>query len=342
MRAAAERFARRWWAGELGAAGHVLGLVATPASWIWAGAAKVAAHAPTHRAPTRVDGLRVISVGNLAVGGTGKTPVSAWVAGTLRAAGVPTSVLVGAHGADEAVLHRSWNPDVAVLAGRDRVESARRARAAGSRAAVLDDGFQHRALARELDIVLLSADDPDPAPLLPRGPFREPRSALARADFVVLTRRTAGVARARELEANVAGACAGGVVASAHLVPGAWKRLDGATLAGPPTEDVLVVCGVARPDAFLHAVATHVVGAAEPWVFSDHHAYGAADAAAIVGRARGRPIVVTEKDAVKLAPWVRASGARASVLVLADRLAWDWGEDAFRSRVRAAAGSEAA
>jgi tetraacyldisaccharide 4'-kinase len=308
---------------------------------MWAGATKVASHAPTRRDPARVDGLRVISVGNLAVGGTGKTPLAAWVAGTLRGAGLPTCVLVGGHGADEAALHRSWNRDVAVLAGRERVASARRARADGARVAVLDDGFQHRALARDLDIVLLSADDPDPAPLLPRGPFRESKSALARADLVVITRRTAGVERARALAASAADACAGGVVASARLEPGAWTSLAGGRQAGPPAEDVLVVCGVARPDAFLRAVASRVVGGAEPMVFPDHHAYGAADVARMVARARGRPIVVTEKDAVKLAPLLDGAAAGARALVLADRLAWDWGEDALRSRIHAAAAPEA-
>jgi tetraacyldisaccharide 4'-kinase len=282
----------------------------------------------------RVDGVRVISVGNLAVGGTGKTPVTAWVAGTLRAAHVPVCVLVGSHGADEAALHRSWNPHVPVLTGRDRVASARRARSEGSPFVVLDDGFQHGALARDLDVVLLSADDPNPGPLLPRGPFREPRSALARAHLVVVTRRSSGAGRARVLAANVADVCPDGVVACVHLAAGTWRLLDGAP-ADPPREDVLAVCGVARPDAFLRAVAGAVVGVAEPVVFSDHHAYSASDAERIVARARGRPIVVTEKDAVKLAALPHFVGARARVLVLTDRLTWDWGEETVRSRILA-------
>jgi tetraacyldisaccharide 4'-kinase len=289
----------------------------------------IAARAPAHRAPVSIDGLRVVSVGNLAVGGTGKTPVAAWIAGMMRQAGMPTAVLVGSHGADEAALHRAWNPDVRVFCDRDRAAAARRARSEGVRVVVLDDGFQHRALARDLDIVLLSADDPDPAPLLPRGPYREPRSALARAGVVVVTRRVAGVDRARALAGSVDRDALGRGVACVRLAPGAWRHLDGSP-AEPPRGDVLAVCGVARPEAFRRAVAECVEGDVELESFADHHAYSVADAERLARRAGSRPVVVTEKDAAKL---VTLGASLGRVLVLADALVWDWGEEALRTRV---------
>jgi len=277
----------------------------------------------------------VISVGNLAVGGTGKTPVSAWVAGTLHAAGARTCVLVGAAGADEAELHRTWNRDVPVLTGRDRVANAASAQADGAEVAVLDDGFQHRALARDLDLVLMSADDPDPGRLLPRGPYREPRAALARADAVVVTRRSAGPGRARELAATLGSELERPVAASLHLAPGAWRWLDG-TPTATPVGDVLAVGGVARPMAFRQALDGIVGGAVELVSFADHHRYTAAEVERVLGRAEGRPLVVTEKDAMKFARLLGHEGAGRRVLVLADRLTWDWGEDGLRTRVLAA------
>jgi tetraacyldisaccharide 4'-kinase len=325
MKAALERFARRWWGGELGAVGVALSVATAPASWVWAGATRLGAP----RATRRVEGLHVVSVGNLAVGGTGKTPLAAWLASTLAAAGVRTSVLVGGQGTDEALLHRAWNPSVPVIAEADRVEGALRARAAGAGVAVLDDGFQHRRLARDLDVVLLSADDPYPGALLPRGPYREPSAALGRADLVVVTRRSAALERARAVEERVNRDRPGLVIAGVHLAPGHWRRLDGAS-AEAPARDVLAVCAVARPGAFQSAVAERTGGRVELAAFADHHAYTRADAARLARRAAGRPLVATEKDAVKLFPM---AGLLGEVYVLADRLAWDFGEAAVRERV---------
>lgn len=337
MRATAERFARRWWAGELGFVGRALDVVAAPASWLWAGASR--ARARSGRPPQRVQGLRVISVGNLAVGGTGKTPFSAWVVGALREAGARAAVLVGEAGADEALLHRAWSPGVSVLVGRDRVSTARQAVTLGAGVAVLDDGFQHRALGRDLDIVLLSADDPDTVHVLPRGPYRESRAALARADVVVVTRRTAGPERARALASEVEHERPGLVFAGVHLAPGAWKTLEGGAVSAP-TDDVLVACAIARPDAFQRAVAEQVDGAVEVRSFADHHAYTDQDVARLASQARGRSVVVTEKDAAKL-NLLASSGVLldrlGDVRVLADEIRWDWGEESVRAEVRGVA-----
>ncbi len=337
MRAAVERFARRWWAGELGAPGRALSLLAAPVAWAWSGAHTVRARAHGDHAPTRVEGLRVISVGNLAVGGTGKTPLAGWIAGELDAAGVPTCVLVGGAGEDEALLHRRWNPRVPVIVGSDRVAGAESARTSGARVVVLDDGFQHVRLARDLNLVLLSVDDPFPGAVLPRGPYREAPCALGRADGVLLTRRAASAEQARELAALLEREWPGLVRGGVHLADGLWTRLDGTT-GEPRRGDVLAVCGVARPDAFAASVRRRVDGAVELVAFADHHGYTRDEAATLRRRAGVRPIVLTEKDAVKLVKLVRMADVLGEAFVLRDRLAWDWGEESVRTWVRSVAG----
>lgn len=323
MRAGVERFARRVWGGRLGWPGVVFSGLAAPASWAWSAVVLGRDGWFASRPGTRIEGLRVVSVGNLAVGGTGKTPMSAWIAARLHASGVPCGVLVGGHGEDEALLHESWNPGVRVLSGRDRAAGAARARTEGACVAVLDDGFQHRTLDRDVDLVLLSAEDPFPGPVLPRGPYREGPRALGRADAVVVTRRSAPLDAARALAASAAHYAPGAVHGAIRIQPGRWRRLDGG--GRPPGAcDVLAVCGIARPYTFRAAVEAYVEGAVELITFADHHAYGRADAARLRSRAGERPIVVTEKDAVKL---TRYSGLLGETYVLGEELRWDWGEE---------------
>jgi len=118
---------------------------------------------------TRV-GAPVISIGNLAVGGSGKTPFSSWLVSELRTRGQTPALLHGGYASDEPALHRQWTPDIAVFAAKDRVTSARSAIAGGATIIVLDDGLQHSRLYRDLDLVLISADTWDqPRRLLPAG-----------------------------------------------------------------------------------------------------------------------------------------------------------------------------
>lgn len=322
MKAAVERFARRWWRGGLGWAGEALSVASLPLSWGWslAGAAR-RAH------PTRVPGLTVVSVGNVAVGGTGKTPLAAWIAARIRDAGAPTAVLVGGHADDEAELHRRWRPDVPVLTGSNRLGSARRARAGGARAVVLDDGFQHRAIARDLDVVAMAAEDLFPGRLLPRGPYREAPDSLARADAVVVTRRVASADRAHAVAEAVAAFAPGAVRARLHIEACGWQRLDASPGRPSAGEPALAVCAVGRPTAFRTAVERLLGADVELMDFADHHAFGPADVSRIQARARGRPVVVTAKDAVKLAPFV---GHLPAAYVLCDTLVWESGETELR------------
>ena len=276
---------------------------------------------------TRLAGIRIASVGNLAVGGTGKTPLTAWMARELSDRGARPAVLMRGYGHDEALLHRRWNPDVDVVVGPDRVAGARIARTRGADVAILDDGYQHRRLARDLDLVLLAVEDPRPARVLPAGPYREPWSGLARADAVVLTRRGASLAEAEALARAVEAEFPGLVRAALRLGPGAWTDVEG-TPSAPPRGPVLAVAAVARPEAFRAAVEERSGEPVELLAFADHHEYTAGDARKIARRAAGRTVVVTEKDAVKLVPH---RGVLGGVRVMSQELGWDWGQEAIGS-----------
>lgn len=337
MKAALHAGVRRWWAGGGGTAGRILSATTAPAEWLFRAAAARRNRRYDVRGGTRVAGLRVVSVGNLAVGGTGKTPLAAWAARRLVEAGVPTALLARGYGEDELLLHRSWNPEVRVVANTDRVAAARDAVAEGAGAAVLDDGFQHRALARDVDVVLLAAEDGYPGHLLPRGPFREPPSALSRAHGVVVTRRTAGSEEARALANRIGTEHPHLLMGVVSLLPGGWRDLGGEPAAAPPSP-VLAVAAVARPDAFARQVEGELGAPVELSAFPDHHVYREADARILRERAGRRTIVVTEKDAVKLRRFMALLGP---VRVMVQALGWEAGEAPMSDLVTSVASREA-
>src|SRR4051794_2017499 len=100
----------------------------------------------------------VLSVGNLSVGGTGKTPIAAWAAMQLRLLGAHPAIVLRGYGGDETLVHAALNPDVRVIADADRVRGVERAAELGADCVVLDDGFQHRRLSRTSDWVLVAAE----------------------------------------------------------------------------------------------------------------------------------------------------------------------------------------
>jgi tetraacyldisaccharide 4'-kinase len=256
--------------------------------------------------PVHAPALPVLSIGNVAVGGTGKTPVAAWAAARLTAAGAHPALLLRGYGGDEPLVHGELNPEVPVLANADRVAGVRDARARGADCVVLDDAFQHRRLARTADWVLVDAErEATVARLLPAGPAREPASALRRADVVIVTRKSATRDAAEALAARIAHDT-GVDTAICHLALGAvveassgqfhpLERLRGAR--------VLAVAAIGAPASFFAQL--RAAGAAELRTvsFRDHHVFDSSDVARLVADgARADAVVCTLKDAVKLAP----------------------------------------
>jgi tetraacyldisaccharide 4'-kinase len=280
----------------------------------------------------------VVSVGNLVVGGTGKTPVTAWLVRRLEEMGARPAVLLRGYGDDEVRLHRRWNPGTPVIAGADRARGAAEAAARGATVALLDDGLQHRRLARDLELVLVAAEHPFPGRLLPRGPYREGSAALGRADLVAVTRRTAPDAQVEETLRKVRVAAPRRPTAVLRLTPRGWTGLGGEPIPAPRGA-VLAVASVADPGSFRRMVEACGAGPVELLAFPDHHAFDASDARRIHDAARGRTVVVTEKDAVKLealAPLLPA------VRVLALGVEAERGEDALDDALRRTARLEAA
>jgi len=269
--------------------------------------------------------LPAVAIGNLAVGGAGKTPLAAWVATFYAQRGLRPGILLRGYGADEHRVHERLVPSAVVVPDPDRAAGAERARAAGAQVLVLDDAYQRLDVARDLNVVLLNTENALAAPWpLPAGPWREGWGALRRADLIVVTRRRAPAYEARRLAQRLAARWPAIPVAAVHL---ALHRFEGmrtrrpakaADLAG---KRVVVAAGIADPASF--AVQVRASGAVVQLVaYQDHHTYPPASVAALVQAARGADyVVVTEKDAVKLRDRWPADVPEPLVAVL--RLHWE-------------------
>lgn len=271
----------------------------------------------------------VVSVGNLTVGGTGKTPATELAALTLSALGRRPAIVSRGYrrrsrgvqvvadsasirlepedAGDEPFLLARRLPGVPVVVGSNRYEAARLAvERFGVSAIVLDDGFQHRTLRKDLEIVMVRAAVPwGNGRLLPGGPLREPLAALARADLIVAT----GAQGARDTEAVRASverhAPRVPVLGAAYVPAECWRagHMEAVPLARLSGLRLLAFAGIASPASF--AQTLHDLGARlEGFVaFADHHWYSRPDLRRLAERAQAlgvEGLVTTEKDWVRL------------------------------------------
>lgn len=250
--------------------------------------------------------IAAISVGNLTVGGTGKTPVSAWIAARLARSGMTPAIVLRGYGGDEPLVHARINRDIPVIINRDRAAGIREAALAGANVAVLDDAFQHRRASRDVDVVLVSADQwTGSHRLLPAGPWREPLSGLRRASIAMITRKMASDAQRDAVAAAIHDASPHTPQAVVRLAPSLLVRTDVEAGTLPLSylrgKRVLAIAAVGDPTAFfrqIEALGADVVSRA----FPDHHAFVRADTDRIAqAHDRIDLAVCTLKDAVKLA-----------------------------------------
>ncbi len=251
-------------------------------------------------------GLPTISVGNLSVGGTGKTPVAAWVAQRLLAAGARPAILLRGYGDDEPSVHRLLTPGIPVIPDANRSRGAAAARAQGASVLVLDDAFQHRQVRRDVDLVLVSAEQRAAHRLLPAGPLREGKRALRRATLLVVTRKSASLAEAEACAAawsGFAGAPESAVLAlrPQQLVPvSAEQGLAPLPLEALRGRPLLAVSAIGNPGAFEDQLV-QLGAAVRSARFADHHPFSADEVDDLARRATAEMLVVcTLKDAVKL------------------------------------------
>ncbi len=287
-----ERIERLWWQRTT-----------PPAPLVWASRAYQAIsrrHLAARAKRSVLPPAPLISVGNITVGGSGKTPFVLWLGAELNQRGFSPVILCRGDGGrlrqprlvqpdddpgevgDEALLMAQAS-GLPVVAGRDRVSGARLAAGCGD-VIVLDDGFQYRQLARDCDIVLVPAEGVGNGHLLPAGPLREPVSALGRADLIVRTGKgpATPLGDGREWRWQP------------H--PGQPEQISGPKT--PPPDHALAVCGIARPERFTTTLETQGIHVSQTLSFPDHHRYTPKDVERML--AFRLPVIVTGKDAVKL------------------------------------------
>ncbi len=321
-----ERLARRIWRYPAGPM-ELFAWPLTLLSWFYARAAR-------RRVDAYLNGERerealpvpVISIGNLSVGGTGKTPTTIWLAQQLLDRGNTVGVLTRGYGGsnegkaaimvsdgsgpvvgaevagDEAVLLAQQLPNVPVAVCARRAEAGRLLLENHPVDVILlDDGFQHVQLQRDADLVLVDGDRPvENGFTLPRGPLREPPRALGRADLVMARVGSTGMLPGnRTVLAHYTRAR---LVTVTTTVTGITD-MDGNPVTGRSGMRVVGACGIARPERFRRSLEKLGLTVVDFVPFADHAAFQSGDVANLVRRAAGADaVVVTAKDAVKLVP----------------------------------------
>lgn len=286
--------------------GLCYGAVAAVRNWTFDGRLR-----PVHRLP-----VPVVSVGNLTVGGTGKTPTVLWLCELARARGKRPGVLARGYGRapgaalnDEGEMLAARLPWLLQQQDPDRVAAGRRLCAQGADYVVLDDGFQHRRLHRDIDLLCLDARRPfGNGMCLPAGDLREFRSGLRRAQLVLLTRAggldaaavTARVQRARAIAGNAALP----VFACEHapLDVVARPRGEALPLTALRGRKAVLLSAIARPQSFAATCERLGVAIARELRYRDHHRFAAAEVerAAALARQGDAVLLTTEKDDARL------------------------------------------
>lgn len=305
-----------FWTGKAEGRDRVLALQALlqPPSWLYSAVVSSRVRA----APKYTASIPVICVGNLTLGGAGKTPVTRALRAKL---GAGAHVLLRGYGGanagaravttgsaasdvgDEALLHAADGP---TLVSRDRAAGAQMAQANGARALLMDDGFQNTQLKKDLSLIVIDAQAGfGNGRVFPAGPLREPiTGGLARADAVVLLQSGARAQRPKALD-------------------GFSRPILEATLqatARPPAGPLIAFAGIARPEKFFDTLTALGAELAEAAPYPDHHAFSASELKLLrtLARERGATLITTEKDYVRLTPEQREGVATLPVVAKFD------------------------
>lgn len=341
------RWIRRVWERR-GALGRLLWLSFLPVSCLyWLGIqTRNALYTVGWKKSHRLDQC-VISIGNLTVGGTGKTPTVTWIAQELQKLGFKTAVLSrGYHrknsqplllmanvsasvdevGDEPAMMARLFGLTVAVSGSRYKgaLEAIRNSPVD---VFVLDDGFQHRQLARDVDVVLLGADST--GWVLPSGPFREPRRAVGRADLLLITgakdKWERLVAKDKQRLFFYGGLQP---VALVGFESRRWKEYPLTLLAG---RKIVAVSGIGNPEPFYRTIHDWEGELVDVLEFADHHRYSSQDWQQINRAARNADLIITtEKDILKL---IRFPFGRDKLLALRVTMAVENGDHLIQAIV---------
>lgn len=293
---------------------------------------------------------KVISVGNITWGGTGKTPVAAFIADMLARKNRRVGILIRGYGNDESELLPKLTSNVPVLVGKDRVKSGKEAIENHlSDTLLLDDGFQYVRLKRDLDIVCVDASKPfGNGWVIPAGSLREGLYALKRAGIFLITKAdlVSGKDKLEKLERKLRAINPKAVIAKAIHRPLYFYRLsredsdrrtefEKVNIGELQNRELALVSAIGSPECFEKTILRLGLKIKKHFIFRDHHAYTREDIAGIEDYCKKNKIdtvVTTEKDAVKLkGPILEALSSR--VLVLKVRLEIIENEDGFCNRL---------
>ena len=254
----------------------------------------------------------VISIGNITLGGTGKTPLVIMLSHYLRQTGHKVAVLIRGYGpgkiADEALVLEKNLSGIPVLTGADRITNVEKAQTEHSAdTIILDDGFQHWKLARDLNIVSIDSLNPfGNGYLLPRGILREPISALKRAEIIVITGSGQSEDIAKDLDSRIKDINPEALIVQAQRTPIYLTGLQDEERLGLELindKPISLFCGIGNPDNFKKTLTSLGARLEAEFVFGDHHLYTPADLEQIITLSQEKgieKIITTQKDAVRL------------------------------------------
>ncbi len=270
----------------------------------------------------------VISVGNITAGGTGKTPLVAWLVkyiSPMKPCAILTRGYKAAHhSVDEPSLLARSAPNTPVVVNPDRITGAKEAIANGAEVLILDDAFQHRRIARDLDIVTIDATCPfGYGKILPAGLLRESIGSLKRADVVIITRADqVDKNKIEEIERTIKAIKPSLVIATAAHKPLCIR--DSRANESMPEElkgkNVFAFCGIGNPDAFLSTLKSLGANIADSRFFDDHYHYTKSDIEQIAQTAKAANadmVLTTEKDFSKInSAWLAETPVDFAYLVV--------------------------
>lgn len=267
---------------------------------------------------------KVISIGNITVGGTGKTQAAIDMTRVLEARGKKVSVLIRGYGTDEYMMLQEELKDCPILVGPDRIENSKRAfYNFGIDTIILDDGFQHWKIAKDLNIVLVDATNPfGNYHLIPRGILREPISALRRADLIIITKVDSSPSKRGEIYGVVDALGKKDCVLESIYKPLGFSELSGGKrkeLEFVREKRVCLVSSIGNPYYFKEKVKQLGAAIELEFVFLDHYQYMKEDLYKIDGECRFLDIefiIATKKDAVKIKRFCLATQMATPILVL--------------------------
>lgn len=280
---------------------------------------------------------KVISVGNITLGGTGKTPLVLAIARRLCGSGKKVVILSrgyktqkDASASDEVEFFRKNLPEVKVLVGGDRVKTAKKAvESLKAQVILLDDGFQHWRLKRDIDIVAINNNNPfGNGRLIPRGILREPLSSLSRADIFLITKVSSegdSVAKTQALKSRLKNLNRRTSIFNSSHIPVKLVDVVSGEEAGLSVlegKKIALVCGIADPASFETAALSLGADIALRLFFMDHHKYSEKDIKAIIGECRARKIdtlITTQKDIPRLhglSSRIKDAGIKLMALVI--------------------------